>query len=335
MDRQAGHPSLKTENIFHSVLKQAKQRPSQELWGLCVSGGLDSVVLLHLMREVAKSQSRSLVVFHVHHGENDSQEQVQFRNQSAHWVDQLCREGGLKLYSNWSATKGISSRFRPTPTSGSEADFRNYRWRCLQRLCEDHQIAPTFLTAHHRDDVLETRLIQMIRGVGPEGLASFQAASRGVWRPLFDFQRAELHHLALRRQWKWMEDPSNQNPQPLRNWLRQVWLPELEKKRPGSLQSLHRSLDLVIQHLQNDPTVELSQWFTARGIPRGEFGTLSRKHQQQLISQLLRSKGVKNYTKGQMEEILKRLENVSQQIQFTLCGLRWKTDKFYIQASRD
>ncbi len=323
---------LKTENVFHQLLKEAKARPKGEVWGVCVSGGMDSVALFQLIVPIAKITGHELRAFHIHHGRNVSEKQLKFRDGARQFVKALCRELEVSFFTNDDATTKASK----PPEKQNEESLRDYRWECLKRLTHGENI--TFLTGHHLDDVLETRLIQLLRGVGPEAFTQFRASSPGVWRPLFSVSKQELSLLALRQNWKWFEDPSNKATDPLRNWMRLEWLPLLEQKRPGGSRTLHRSLELIIEslnELKNEATLPTETPNERQQVlSRLDFETLSRQRQRQTLAQVLRKQGVKGYTKGQLEEVLKRLESPQKEFEFKISQMLWKVNKSSIHISR-
>ncbi|MCB0412114.1 MAG: tRNA lysidine(34) synthetase TilS [Bdellovibrionales bacterium] len=319
---------LKKENIFHQVLKDARRRPGKELWGLCVSGGLDSICLLEVLPQVAQVTGHELLVFHVHHGVGKNEKLQQFRQEALNKVEEICKRKNLRLLHNLNLRKSPSFSL-----SDSEASLREYRWRCLQKICEELDLSPVFLTAHHRDDVLETRMIQLLRGVGPKGFIQFQKSNQTIWRPFFDFSREDLYRLAQRHDWSWVEDPSNDNTRYLRNWLRKDWFPQLEGQRPGSLNSLHRSLDLIVEGLRVESRL-LERLLQTDGLHRGLYNSLSPSAQRQVLAEFIEQCGIFSHTKGQLEEIQKRLDAKSHNLNFHICGLFWSVSKTLIKAVR-
>ena len=149
---------------------------------LCValSGGLDSTVLLHATATLAAEVRVNLRAIHVDHG---------LQAASPAWAKACaaaCRAAGVPL-------EILSLRLAPPRGASVEAAAREARYAALAPLLEDGE---WLLTAHHRDDQLETVLIQLLRGAGVAGLAAMPARvafGRGCHvRPLLDFDRAEL-----------------------------------------------------------------------------------------------------------------------------------------------
>ena len=199
--------------------------------GACValSGGLDSSVLLHAMAELARAQSFRLRAVHVDHG---------LQADSGAWA-QACREAcaaaGIPL-------QVISLRLQAPRGASLEAAAREARYAALAgELAPDERL----LTAHHRDDQLETVLIQLLRGAGVAGLAAMPARARlgPGWqlRPLLDVDRAELRDFADRHGLTWCEDPMNEALRFDRGWLRARVLPAIRERWPSAATTVARS----------------------------------------------------------------------------------------------
>ncbi|MDP1535549.1 MAG: tRNA lysidine(34) synthetase TilS [Burkholderiales bacterium] len=200
--------------------------PHQARIAVGLSGGIDSVVLLHLLvRQLRVSPQRMLAV-HVNH-------QI-----SAHATDwarfcrDLCRKFGVKLR----VVKVEVARGNST-----EAAARAARQAVFADCGAD-----VVVLAHNRDDQAETLLLQLLRGAGPRGLAAMPALKAGagsmpaVLRPLLEMPRKTIAAYAQRHRLQWVEDESNQDRGYLRNFLRHDVLPLLEQKLPGAGATLAR-----------------------------------------------------------------------------------------------
>jgi tRNA(Ile)-lysidine synthase TilS/MesJ len=91
--------------------------------------------------------------------------------------------------------------------------------------------ADGIITAQHRDDVIETLILNVLRGTGRRGLSPM-AEEAGVIRPLLGIGKSELVEYARGRGLKWIEDPTNQDLRYRRNWVRHKLLPELRGQDP-------------------------------------------------------------------------------------------------------
>ena len=187
------------------------------------SGGLDSCVLLHLLRFGA-SRAVEIHVAHFDHG---------MRAESAadaEWVRGLCRAWGLSF---------TIARAEAAPTS--EDGARRARYDFLERV-QDEEKATWLMTAHHADDQAETVFFRVLRGTGIEGLAGIPATREpGIIRPLLGFWRDDLEVYARSVGLSWREDASNAELGYARNTIRRSLLPLAETEvATGARRSLVR-----------------------------------------------------------------------------------------------
>ena len=195
-----------------------------------LSGGIDSVVLLHLLVRGLRLPPRRVSAIHVNH---------QLSPQAAGWASfcrRWCRELGIRLR----VVKVLVRRGNST-----EAAARSARYAAFADCGTD-----IVVLAHNRDDQAETVLLQLIRGAGPRGLAAMPAFRPGgpgvpaVLRPLLEVPRSVISAYATQHHLQWVEDDSNGDSQYLRNFLRHEVLPLIEDRRPGAGAVLARAARL-------------------------------------------------------------------------------------------
>jgi tRNA(Ile)-lysidine synthase len=195
--------------------------PSGKSFLLGVSGGADSVALLELfVREVAPRWGASLAAVHVNHRLRPEAAMDQLL------VEELCADRGVPLRVE---TLDPSAR---RPGQSVEMWAREQRYAAFARASARFG-AGTILTAHHRDDAVETFYLRLWRGTGLAGLAGipFRRAD-GVTRPLLPVDRAALRAWLRALGTPWREDASNVDARIARNWVRHKWLPPLRAADP-------------------------------------------------------------------------------------------------------
>ncbi len=197
-------------------------------WRIAFSGGLDSTVLLHLLAHLAKTQSLpTLSAFHVHHGLQAAADVWPAHCQS------VCDALGVPLE---------VVRVQVQPGASLERAARDARYGAFIAATETNEV---LLTAQHRDDQAETLLFRLLRGAGVRGLSgmpSERALGRGhLLRPLLDVTREELEAYAVAHQLSWIEDPSNEDRQFSRNYLRHQVFPVLTERWPQAQTTMARS----------------------------------------------------------------------------------------------
>lgn len=196
---------------------------------VALSGGLDSTVLLHALAALAARESLVLRALHVDHG---------LQPESAAWAEACrtaCGAAGIPL-------EVIELGLAPLRGESVEALAREARYAALAgQLVEGERL----VTAHHRDDQLETVLIQLMRGAGVAGLAAMPARARlgRGWqlRPLLEVNRAELAEYAARNGLAWQQDPMNDALRFDRGYLRARVLPAIRERWPAASVTVGRS----------------------------------------------------------------------------------------------
>lgn len=215
---------------------------------IALSGGLDSVVLLHLMKEFRnKNPSVKLRAVHVHHGLNKNADEWR------QFCAQLCADYKIDF-----VTKNVEVKIENGESL--EALARDRRYAVFADILNENEV---LLTAQHQDDQAETFLIQLMRGAGVRGLSSMPVEKKlgaGILlRPLLNYTRAQIEEYARKNQLNWVEDSSNENNQFNRNYLRNEIIPELKKRWPQVSASITRSAEhcanaesLLNEYLEHD-----------------------------------------------------------------------------------
>lgn len=197
-------------------------------WCVALSGGLDSSVLLHALVSLKGRQTLPVLrAIHVHHGLQAAADAW-----PAH-CQRLCDGLGVEL-----AVRHV----RVALAASIEQSARDARYAAFAEALLPGEV---LLTGQHRDDQAETLLLRLLRGAGVRGLAGMPVRRRlGVGelvRPLLDVSRAELLAYAQAHGLQWVEDPSNQQMQFSRNYLRHAVLPAITARWPQVRRSLART----------------------------------------------------------------------------------------------
>jgi tRNA(Ile)-lysidine synthetase-like protein len=234
---------------------------------LAVSGGVDSVSLLNLL---SKQPEIDLVVAHFDHGIRDnSAEDAEFVKSLAGRYNLPFELGHGKLGAN-----------------ASEALARQKRYEFLEKT-RDKYGAQAIITAHHQDDVLETALINVLRGTGRKGLSSLKSSNKIV-RPLLNLTKQELIDHAKKQKLSWREDPSNKEERYTRNKVRKL----LEKSDSKTKTSLSKVIkQSLINNEEADRLLQAISGNDSQTIDRGFFISLPYDVSTEVLAHWLRSNG--------------------------------------------
>jgi tRNA(Ile)-lysidine synthase len=200
----------------------AARETGDGLLSVGLSGGCDSVVLLHVLLELGLGERLSVI--HVNHGLSPN---------AGRWAD-FCI--------SYCARLGVACQVEPVEVSresgfGLEAAARAARYRVFSAIS-----ANTLLLGHHQGDQAETVLFNLLRGAGVTGAAAIPADRRlgrlRILRPLLDVSRHEIEAYARAAGLEWIEDESNADTALTRNFMRHEVLPALAERFPAAERNL-------------------------------------------------------------------------------------------------
>jgi tRNA(Ile)-lysidine synthase len=201
---------------------------------VAVSGGADSLALLHALRVLAGPRRWRLAVLTVDHGlRPGSAADAAFVADHAKALDLPVQVLTL-----------TPADLEADRAAGPEGAARAARYAALWPAA-DALGCSWLATGHTLDDQAETVLLQLLRGAGPDGLAGMPVRSGRLLRPLLDVRRAQTRACCAAAGLPWREDPTNASDAPLRNRVRHQLLPLLEDLRPGATTTLARTATLA------------------------------------------------------------------------------------------
>lgn len=217
------------DRVSSTIGRHALTEPGEALW-VAVSGGVDSMVLLHLLR----SLGHTCHVAHVDHGLRGAESDA-----DRAFVMEYCEQEGISFVHRKVDVKA-SALADGRSTQMAARDLR-YAW--FRELVKEGP--HTLCLAHHADDAVETLLLGLIQGFGTRGWSSIPYRSGPFVRPLRDVDRAAILEYAHGHDLSWREDKSNDDPRYMRNRVRHELLPLLEEWRPGAQRTLERNTVLL------------------------------------------------------------------------------------------
>ena len=213
---------------FESHLKDNYPYLIKENSIVCCSGGVDSVVLLHLMLSVSKNFVVAHCNFNLRDVESDNDEE---------FVRNLCKENSIKFYSKSFNTNKI----KDDSNRSIQMIARDLRYEFFEDLSLELNI-DHILTAHHLNDSLESFIINISRGSGLDGLTGIPKKNNKIKRPLICFEKIKIINYAKSNDLNWREDSSNKSNSYLRNHIRNEIIPKLEKLEGNFLKNFKKSI---------------------------------------------------------------------------------------------
>lgn len=310
--------------LCHSLWRELAHYPEVHggHWVLCCSAGQDSVLLFHLLRLLAPGLKIHLEVLHFHHGGPSV-----FRKDAASFVQELCALHQVPCHV-----------IQSEQDLQSEAEMRAFRRRSAMayRAQFGEGSAKVFLvTAHHSQDLLETRIMRLIRGTGGQGLKAMAVFSSPWLRPLLNVSKQEIEDEFQKNHYRHVEDPSNQEPKYVRNWIRHHWLPQLESRLPGSTARLSKSLQVLVGSSKLKlPEIVWEVTQSSLKVAQREFLLLTQEEKTRMIAHMLKALKVQDYSQSHILEILKQLSKGPKKRVIRVAGCDWSCDQTWLYARK-
>ena len=203
---------------------------------VALSGGVDSVVLLHALNSGAEQYGIALSAVHIEHGirGEESLRDLAF-------CETLCKSWGIPL----SIVRILVPALAKQAGGGIEETARRARYEVFHRLLREGEV-DFVATAHHRGDVAETILFRLARGTSLTGMRAIEEGS-GIIRPLLSVTREEIEAYAREHNLPHVEDSTNSDERYTRNYIRHTVLPAFDRIAQGAQEHLVRFASLAAQ----------------------------------------------------------------------------------------
>jgi tRNA(Ile)-lysidine synthase len=262
-----------------------------------LSGGVDSVVLLHMLDALSSRFSWQLSALHVHHGISQNADKW------AEFCTNLCSAHRIPLRIEYVDVAPLRSH-------GIEAAARKLRHAALAR-----QSCDFVALAHHADDQAETLLLQLLRGSGVRGVSAMpllakRVGSPDIMRPLLHVSRQEILDYASAHKLRWIEDESNAEDTHPRNFLRHRVMPVLAETFPAYRDTLSRSARHfaeaanLLDELAKQDAVQTVEGET---LAVAALQALSPQRAKNLLRYFLHSLGAPMPQAAQLDDMLRQL----------------------------
>lgn len=274
--------------MIEKIQKQLQSYTWEATIIVAVSGGVDSVVLLHTLRQ--QLPDTKLVVAHVnYHLREESDADESFVRDLAE------KYHAIFEHTAWSKVLDIAV----------EKQARDFRYQFFEQLAKKYH-TQTVVVAHHADDQAETVLLKLIRGGQLSQLSGMHTKNRQIIRPFLLITKQELIHYAQENNLHWQEDKTNQDATYTpRNYLRQVIIPQLKTINPQTVRHINAfanqiekqselitaQVDIYVQNIEHDWQAIPELW------------------QEETIKRYMQLKGIYRFKQTQIFQIIQLLRN--------------------------
>jgi tRNA(Ile)-lysidine synthase len=220
-------------NKFRENLEQHFPSLLQNKHLLAISGGIDSVVLCHMLVAAGVKFALAHVNFALRGKESDADQR---------FVEALAARLELKIHTQ----KFDCQAYAEDHKMSIQMAARELRYNYFKTLTQNHSYKK-IITAHHAHDQIETFFINLIRGTGIAGLTGMPQENNIVARPLIRFSRKQIETYAKQHHIIWREDKTNASNYYLRNKIRHQISPILEQENPNFLRAFQGTQDKLKQ----------------------------------------------------------------------------------------
>ena len=262
--------------------------PTSGSYVIAVSGGVDSMALLHVLNQQAKKPGNNirLTVAHLDHGiRQDSQDDREL-------VQAKSGEYGIPfVYKTINLGAGAS-----------EDEARQARYEFLNEVRQATG-AKALITAHHQDDVLETAILNLLRGTGRKGLTSL-GSRHDLHRPLLDTPKSAVIAYAKDQGLTWNEDSTNVNLDYQRNYIRHKIIPRIDSQGRQKFLELINNLRFINQQIDTLLVNQLHLQECSGKIDRSWFNQLPHTVAREVMATWLRDQGVRDFDSKTIERLV-------------------------------
>ena len=253
-----------------------------------LSGGVDSVVLLQVLLELAPLYKWKVEAAHFNHGLRGEEAR---RDET--FVRELCRAWGVHL----EVGKGDVARMARERGRGVEEAAREARYAFLFRVLEERGLE-RLAVAHTLSDAVETFFMRLIKGASPYGLRGILPQKDRVVRPLIEVTREEVEDYATSRGLPYVEDSSNKDVARFRNWVRWRLIPLLKEQNPRVEHAVARFMEILreedgfIREKAREMVFSLSREEDGEvELPRSSLAELPMGMRRRVVLELIHSLG--------------------------------------------
>ena len=237
-----------------------------------LSGGADSVFLLYALKTISEEFGFEIGACHIEHGIRGSE--------SVHdmeFSEKLCKDLGIPFYAKQFDVPAVSRDQKISV----ETAARNVRYSYFEEVSKKDGFN-LIATAHHRDDKVETILMNIIRGCSLRGYAGIEYKNGSVIRPLLDISKSEILTFCQENNIEYCVDSTNEDTEYTRNRIRHILLPKLKETNPSFEESLLRQSE-IFNCEDEFLNIEADKFPVDDGIDLSKFSSLHKAIARRVI----------------------------------------------------
>lgn len=225
-------------NEFEFHIDDFIEQSNSKVLYVAVSGGIDSVCLLHAIKSHSRIPVKALHVNYHLRGSESNQDEL--------FVREFCSQLGIEI-----EVLDVDFNIQFEGNNNVQNEARKVRYALFQQKIDDENAL--IALGHHQDDQIETFWINLTRNSGMMGLSGMLAYNKGICRPFLSWERNDIIDYAKRHNLKWREDSSNITMKYTRNILRHAFIPQIELTQPGISEDV-----LLLMRVFQENQLELS-----------------------------------------------------------------------------
>ena len=229
------------QETFQKFMKEAGISPAEKHLLIGLSGGIDSVVLAHLTYTCGFQFAIAHCNFSLRGKESNDDEK---------FTEKIAKGWKIPFHS----VRFNTIEFAKSKKISVQMAARELRYNWFEEIREQNDY-DFILTAHHKNDNLETILLNLTRGTGIDGISGIPKKTKNMLRPLLEFTRTEIETYAKTNKLKFREDSSNSEVKYARNLIRKKVIPVLRQLNP----SVENTMQENIRHFQQMATLK-KEW---------------------------------------------------------------------------
>lgn len=287
-------------NLLEKLSDQLKEHsgfaPSNRFL-LATSGGVDSVVLCDLFYKMG-------LPFCIAHCN------FQLRGEESERDEQFVKSLGEKYDKEVFIKKFETKEYVAEKKVSVQVAARELRYGWFRQLAFDEGRASLIVTAHHADDNIETVVMNFFRGTGLRGLTGMDVDFNAIFRPLLPFRKKEILDYAQQNDLAFVEDSSNESSNYTRNYFRNELLPAVKKVFPETEENILKNMERLreVQQVYDDAIISHKKSLIEQKGNEQHIPVLKLKKTASYKTILWEIIKEKNYTAGQLEEVIKLMD---------------------------